>query len=249
MDAHHVMKAVVLPLVSPESSSYLNLTETVLDAARRHPERLIPFCCIDPRTSYQGGRNGLRLMLKEYVDQGAKGFGEHKAGLRIDDSRMKALYEVCEDLRLPVLFHMDEQRGMDAPGLPGLENVLKTFANVPFIGHGPGFWASISGDATAQDMAGYPRGLVKPGGALDRLFDRYPNLWGDLSAGSGARALERDRGFGERFLTRRADRLLFGTDYLRPGQVVPQFELLAGYNVTQEVRAKIERGNATRLLG
>ena len=200
MDAHHVVKAVVLPLVSPESSSYLNLTEQVLEAARRHPKRLIPFCCIDPRTSYQGGRNGLRLMLKEYVDQGTKGFGEHKAGLRIDDSRTKALYEVCADLRLPVLFHMDEQRGMDAQGLPGLENVLKTFANVPFIGHGPGFWASIWVTRQPRIWAAI-RGSVKPGGALDRLFDLYPNLWGDLSAGSGAGALERDRGFGERFLT------------------------------------------------
>ena len=45
-------------------------------------------------------------MLKEYVDQGAKGFGEHKAGLPIDDPKMMALYEVCDDLRLPVLFHM-----------------------------------------------------------------------------------------------------------------------------------------------
>ena len=200
MDAHSVAKAVVLPLVSPESSSYLNLTEQALEAAKRHPERLVPFCCIDPRTSYEGGRAGLRLMLKEYVDQGAKGFGEHKAGLPIDDPRMKALYEVCEDLRLPVLFHMDGQRGTDVPGLPGLESVLKSFPTVPFIGHGPGFWASISGDATARDLAGYPRGPVKPGGALDRLFDRYPNLWGDLSAGSGAGALSRDREFGRRFL-------------------------------------------------
>src|SRR5262245_35019509 len=83
MDEHHVAKAVVLPLVSPESSSYLNLTEQALEAARQHPTRLVPFCCIDPRTSYGGGRSGLRLMLKEYVDQGAKGFGEHKAGLTI----------------------------------------------------------------------------------------------------------------------------------------------------------------------
>src|SRR5215213_763176 len=50
MDAHNVAKAVVLPLVSPESSSYLNLTELALAAARKHPERLVPFCCIDPRT-------------------------------------------------------------------------------------------------------------------------------------------------------------------------------------------------------
>jgi predicted TIM-barrel fold metal-dependent hydrolase len=247
MDAHHVAKAVVLPLVSPESASYMNLAEQVFEAAKRHPDRLIPFCCIDPRTSYQGGRAGLRSMLQEYVDQGAKGFGEHKAGLPIDDPRMRPLYEVCEDLWLPVLFHMDGQRGIDAPGLPGLERILKTFSKVTFIGHGPGFRASISSDVTAREMEAYPRGPVKPGGAIDRLFDICPNLWGDLSAGSGAGALARDRAFGQQFLIRRADRLLFGTDYLRPGQEVPLFELLAGFQLSPEVRARIERGNAARL--
>jgi uncharacterized protein len=248
MDEHNVAKSVVLPLVSPESSSYLNLTEKALDAAKKHPERLIAFCCIDPRTSYSGGKKGLRGMIQEYVDQGAKGFGEHKAGLPIDDPRMMALYEVCDDLKLPVLFHMDEQRGMDVPGLPGLERVLKTFPNVPFLGHGPGFWASISGDIQAKDLAGYPKGPVAPGGALDRLFDAHKNLWGDLSAGSGANAIGRDREFGRSFLIRRADRLLFGTDYLEPNQKVPQFELLASFTLPDDVRVKIERGNATKML-
>jgi predicted TIM-barrel fold metal-dependent hydrolase len=249
MDEHHVAKAVVLPLVSPESSSYLNLTEQAIDAARRFPDRLVPFCCIDPRTSYTGGRAGLRAMLKEYVDQGAKGFGEHKVGLPIDHPKMQAVYEVCDDLRLPVLFHMDNQRGTDVPGLPGLERVLKAFPAVQFIGHGPGFWASISGELTARDLGGYPNGPVKPGGALDRLFDAYSNLWGDLSAGSGASALSRDPAFGQRFLIRRADRILFGTDYLKRGQKVPQFDVLAGFDLPPEVRAKVERGNAAKLLG
>jgi predicted TIM-barrel fold metal-dependent hydrolase len=249
MDEHHVARAVVLPLVSPESSSYLNLTEQALGAAAKFPDRLVPFCCIDPRTSYRGGRAGLRAMLKKYVDRGARGFGEHKAGLPIGDPRMRALYEVCDDLRLPVLFHMDEQRGMDEPGLPGLESVLKAFPNVPFIGHGPGFWASISGDVTAREFAGYPAGPVKAGGALDRLFKTYPSIWGDLSAGSGSVAISRDRAFGREFLVRNADRLLFGTDYLKPGQYVPQFELLASYDLPAEVRAKIERGNAGWLFG
>jgi predicted TIM-barrel fold metal-dependent hydrolase len=248
MDEHNVSKAVVLPLVSPESSSYLNLTEHAISAAKRHPDRLIPFCCVDPRTSFSGGRAGLRAMLKEYVDQGAKGFGEHKAGLPIDHPKMLALYEVCDDLKLPVLFHTDRERGMDSPGLPHLENVLKSFRNVAFIGHGPGFWASISGDVTAGDLGGYPTGAVKPGGALDRLFDTYGNLWGDLSAGSGAGAIARDRDFGRRFLIRRSDRLLFGTDYLQPEQNVPQFELLASFELPVAVRAKIERGNAAKLL-
>jgi len=248
MDDHNVARAVVLPLVSPESSSYLNLTERALDAARAHPDRLIPFCCIDPRTSYRGGRAGLRAMLKAYVDQGARGFGEHKAGLPIDDRRMMALYEVCDDLDLPVLFHCDDQRGIDAPGLPGLERVLTAFPGVNFIGHGPGLWASISGDATAKDLGGYPKGPVAPGGALDRLFDAHQNVWGDLSAGSGANAVGRDRDFGRSFLLRRADRLLFGTDYLKPGQPVPQFDLLAGFDLPEEVEAKIYRENAIRLL-
>jgi hypothetical protein len=43
--------------------------------------------------------------------------------------------------------------------------------------------------------------------------------------------------------------LLFGTDYLKAGQEVPQFELLASFDMPADVRERIERGNATRLLG
>ena len=248
MDAHNVAKAVVLPLVSPESSSYLNLTEVALEAAHAHPDRLVPFCCIDPRTSYRGGRAGLVAMLREYVDKGAKGFGEHKVGLPIDEPRMMEVYAACGELKLPILFHCDDIRGTDRLGLPGLDRVLSAFPGVNFLGHGPGFWASISGELDARGLGGYPRGPVAPGGALDRLFDAHSNLWGDLSAGSGSNALSRDPAFGRDFLVRRADRLLFGTDYLKEGQEVPQFEVLAAMDLPAEVRAKIERGNATRLL-
>ena len=56
---------------------------------------------------------------------------------------------------------------MDAPGLPGLEKALKEFPDTQFIGHGPGWWASISGDVTQADLARYPDGTVTPGGAID----------------------------------------------------------------------------------
>ena len=98
-------------------------------------------------------------------------------------------------------------------------------------------------------MGRYPRGAVAPDGAIDRLMDKYPNLYGDLSAGSGANAIRRDPTFGRDFLIRRADRLLFGTDYLANGQVVPQFELLAGMDLPDDVQLKIFRGNARRILG
>lgn len=248
MDEHNVAKAVVLPLVSPESSSYLNLTEQALAGAKAFPDRLIAFCCIDPRTSYSGGRAGLVAMLKEYVDQGVKGLGEFKVGLPIDDPRSMKVYEACDDLKLPVLFHCDNIRNTDKAGLPGLERVLSAFPNVNFLGHGPGFWAAISGDLKDDGFGGYPKTKVAPGGALDRLFDAHKNLWGDLSAGSGANGITRDLDFGREFLIRRADRLMFGTDYLKVGQPVPQFELFATIDLPDDVRAKIERDNAANLL-
>jgi predicted TIM-barrel fold metal-dependent hydrolase len=249
MDANQIAQAVVLPLVSPESSSYPLTTDFVLAQTRPHRDRLIPFCSVDPRTSYSGGLGGLVDMLKKYVDQGAKGFGEHKAGVRFDDPRNMTIYAACGQLKLPLLFHIDEQRNIDAPGLPGLENALRQNPATQFIGHGPGWWASISGGIMQADLARYPDGPVTSGGAIDTLMDKYPNLHGDLSAGSGAKAISRDMTFGREFLVRRADRLMFGTDFLAPGQEVPQLTLFRTLQLPPEVEAKIFRDNARRLLG
>ena len=249
MDANQIAQAVVLPLVSPESSSYPLTTDFVLSETRPHRGRLIPFCSVDPRTSYSGGLAGLVDMLKKYVDRGAKGFGEHKPGVRFDDPRNMTIYAACGQLKLPVLFHLDEQRNMDAPGLPGLENALKQNPSTQLIGHGPGWWASISGDVKQADLARYPEGPVAPGGAIDTLMGKYPNLHGDLSAGSGARAISRDVTFGREFLIRRADRLMFGTDYLAPAQDVPQLTLFRTLQLPADVEARIFRDNARKLLG
>ena len=72
MDEHDVEKAVLLPLTSPESSSFLLLTGPALKAAKDHPDRFIPFCSIDPRTSVRGGVKGFVSIIKSWVDQGAK---------------------------------------------------------------------------------------------------------------------------------------------------------------------------------
>jgi predicted TIM-barrel fold metal-dependent hydrolase len=249
MDAHKIAQAIVLPLVSPESSSYLLTTDFVLEQTRPYRDRLIPFCCIDPRTSFTGGHKALVAMLQKYVDAGAKGFGEHKNGLTFDDPRNMAIYAACAELKLPLLFHVDNLRNLDKPGLPGLENAVKSHPDCNFVGHGPGWWASISGDAS--DLGGYPKGKVAPGGAIDALMEKYPNLYGDLSAGSGAGALSRDLDFAREFLVRRQDRIMFGTDFLAPQQEVPQFELFEQklVDLPPEVKAKVLRDNARKLLG
>src|SRR5262245_34588715 len=58
MDANDVSQAVVLPAVSPEASANLLTSEFVLAETKPHRDRLIPFCCIDPRTSYTGSHKG-----------------------------------------------------------------------------------------------------------------------------------------------------------------------------------------------
>ena len=259
MDRHGVDQAAVLPLVSPESSPYLQTTESVLATCRAHPERLIPFCCVDPRVSttdprrygHVEGVKGIVEMLQRYKDAGARGFGEHKVGLPFDHPQMMQAYAACDAVSLPILFHLDDLRGSDAPGLPRLENALRTFPNVPFIGHAAGFWASICGDATFEDFGRYPEvpKPILPGGALDRLMAQYPNLYGDLSEPGGEKALSRDPAFAREFVIRNADQLLFGTDLYMSALELPQFELLESMALPEDVQRKLYRGNGGRLLG
>lgn len=250
MDANEIAQACVLPLASPEASAYLVTPDFVLTATARFRDRLIPFCSIDPRTDYAGGPRGLLDMLKRYVDAGARGFGEHKTGLAIDDPRNMKIYEACAALKLPVLIHIDGFRNMDQPGLPGLAKVAAAFPETNFLGHAFGWWSSISGGVTQSDLARSPGpGPVVPGGAIDSLMEKHPNIYGDLSATSGAIAIRRDLKFGREFLIRRADRLVFGSDYFSAGQNVLQFELYRELDLPADVQQKIFRDNARRLLG
>lgn len=252
MDAHGIAEAAVLPLVSPEAFWYPISTDFVLRETAPHRDRLIPFCAIDPRTlaTHLPTRADVVALMRRYQDAGARGFGEHKPRLAIDDPLNWRLYEACAETGLPVLFHLDNAANMDQPGLPGLARTLARFPEVRMIGHGKGWWASIAGGVRQEDLhVGYPRGPVAAGGAIDALMDRFPNLYADVSS-SGAHALLRDPDFGRRFVERRGDRLLFGTDYYDESQVeFRQFDLFEELDVDAALRDRIARGNARRLLG
>lgn len=257
MDQNGIEKACVLPLVSPESCLFPQTTDDALAAYKKYPDRIIPFCNVDPRANSGNpkrfGRidlDGLVSLLTRYKNMGAKGFGEHQVGLPFDHPLMMTVYAACEKVDLPILFHLDDIRGIDTPGLPRLENALKTYPKLRFIGHAAGFWASISGDAKFEDFGRYPKipTPVAPKGALDRLLAKYPNLYCDLSEPGGYCAIARDKKFGREFILRWADRCLFGTDYLMADHQVPQFELLDSLDLPEEVQYKVYRGNAIRVL-
>ncbi len=210
-----VSKAWLLTWESVDGSlepSYQHLSIAgVWGAYEKYPDLFIPFYAVDPR------REDAEERLKKWVGKGVKGYGELKVRIRIDNPDSVRMYRLCGDLKLPVLFHMDfafpDARGcwynMD---MDGLERVLKECPGTVFIAHGPGWWRYISGDAE-QVEGSYPEGKVKEGGRITKLLEEYPNLYGDISAGSGFNALTRDKEFGLGFVEKFYKKLLYGTDY------------------------------------
>jgi predicted TIM-barrel fold metal-dependent hydrolase len=141
---------------------------------------------------------------------------------------------------------------MDDLGLPRLEATLARIPKLRFLGHSQCFWSEISADVTPETRGGYPSGPVTPG-RVPELMRRYPNLCGDLSAGSGLNAISRDPAFGYRFLQEFQDRLFFGTDVLRIGQEMPQVDFLKSAvqrgAISKTAYEKITWENAARILG
>ena len=91
-----------------------------------------------------------------------------------------------------------------------LKKFLKAYPQVTFIGHAQTWWSNISSAGEPADL--YPIGKVTPGGLTDRLLADYPNLYGDLSAGSGLNAIRRDPEFSRGFLARHRHKLIWGSD-------------------------------------
>jgi predicted TIM-barrel fold metal-dependent hydrolase len=258
MDRVGIDLAVVLPLVSPAQRSVLITTEEVLALCERCPDRLIPFCNVDPRQEGNAPDADLSRYFQIYKGLGCRGMGECTANLPFDDPLVENLFAHCQAAGLPLTLHIAPQVGgtyglVDDLHLPRLERALQRFPDLRFLGHSPPFWSEISGDVGQEDRAGYPGGPVAPGGRLLDLLRAYPNLYGDLSAGSGFNAISRDPAFGYRFLEEHQDRLLFGTDIVYAGQELPIVEYLRSAvqrgQISRQAFERIAWRNAVRLLG
>lgn len=242
MDREGIDLSVLLALESPEGSWGYLLNEEIVAARDLYPERLIAFMCADPR--YPRAPE----LIDHFVTRlGCQGFGEHVCGLAFDDPLNKAIYAKCDEHGLPLVFEQNVHFLTDEIGLPRLEKCLREFPNIKWVGHGPGWWASISGDYDGQ--GGYPAGPIAPGGAVDRLMRDYDNLYADLSAGSGHNAMTRDPDYADGFLRRHWRKLLFGSDYLAPNENIPNFQWFRDLDLPPEMKQAIGDGNARRLLG
>ena len=259
MDDGGIEKSVLLPLGgSPEGGFFYQTNEEVLELYRQHPDRIIPFRNLDPRRGNNAPTTDFSWLLAEYKEQGVCGVGEITANLHIDAPVLINLFRQCGDAGLPVTFHLACQIGgvygvVDDLGLPRLERVLQECPDTVFFGHAMSFWSEISADATDETRGGYPKEPVVAPGRLQHLLKEYPNLYGDLSAGSGFNAITRDPDYGVSFLEKFQDKLLFGTDLCHHNQNAPIVEffskLRAESRISDSAYEKIARGNAVRLLG
>ena len=259
-DATGIEKGVLLPEGAYPYGGYdICSGREAFDMVRDFPETLgWWFCGVSPVLGGNTPDEDLSYYLRQYKALGAKGVGEIEENRPFDDPYMLNLFRHCEACGMPVLFHIGSQGGdygiVDEPGLPRLEKVLGLFPRLKFLGHSQKFWAEISVcDASERD--GYPSGPVTPGRTVE-LMRRYPNLCGDLSAGSGCNALMRDPEFAYSFLEEFSDRLYFGTDICAPSDIDSPMLELASFLDDAMLRGKISyaayervsRGNALELL-
>jgi predicted TIM-barrel fold metal-dependent hydrolase len=198
-----VTRTVLLPAGSLTSLDVgAGGNRSVMDLAKAYPDKFSFFANEVPTLE------GARAELEKYLQAGAIGIGEQKFWVECDSPAIHLLAEIAEEYSVPVLLHF--QHGVYNLSIERFHNVLSKHPKVAFIGHAQTWWGNI--DLRHEQRVLYPRGAVTAGGLTDRLLADYPNMYGDLSAGSGLNALLRDENHARGFLERHQDKLLYGSD-------------------------------------
>lgn len=223
--------------------------EDVLAVGREAPDRFVLGYMPHPKRPDAIDR------LKAAVEiHGVRVASELKVRLPFDDPDALRLYQYCGEQKLPITIHLDypidhghgnypRPNWWYGGSLDSLERAIIACPETVFIGHAPGFWAHLSGDDQFDKVA-YPDGPIEPGGRVGQMLRQYANLYADLSAGSGLKALQRDADFGRQFLIEFQDRLLFGRDYFDTRLM----DFIREQNLPAAAYDKIAYQNAQRLL-
>jgi uncharacterized protein len=206
--------------------------EEVAEAARRHPDVLIPFASIDPAKGEEGARQARRLV----DEHGVKGFKFHPNVQEFypNDHAAYVLYEAIEELGVPAVFHTG-QTGIGA-GVRAGGGVRLKYSNPMYV------------DDVAVDFPNMPIILAHPSfpwqdEALS-VATHKPQVHIDLSGWSPKYFPPQLVRYANTLLQ---DKVMFGTDFplITPDRWLRDFEQL---QIKPEVRLKILKDNAVRLL-
>ena len=256
-----VEKGVLLPLLT-NTVFQPNSNYEMQQIAEKYPDRFAWFCIFDPWQLKNSPNTDFMPFLEFCKSKGAKGVGEVCANVPFDDPRMENLMRQCEAANLPFTIHIGLDGGEygvadEEIGLPKLEKALQKFPKLRILGHSQRFWYELSKYAYRDPDYNFNRGKVIPGGRVEQLMRKYPNLLCDLSAGSGYGAMTRDPEYTYGFMEEFADRLYYGIDICRADQGDAPMTRLAKFlddamlegKISYDTYYKISRGNAEKLLG
>jgi predicted TIM-barrel fold metal-dependent hydrolase len=240
-----VTKTILLPSGhKPTPGLEVGATETCVNLSRSHKKEFVYFGNELPDIP------ATRETLEKYLKMGALGIGEQKFHVDCDSSHMQLVASIAREHRVPVLMHF--QHDTYNLHIERFHTMLEKFPTVNFIGHAQTWWANI--DRNCDQVTMYPKGKVTPGGITDRLLSDHPNMYGDLSAGSGLNSMLRDEDQARRFLERHQDRLMFGsdcTDTLGEGEKCLGAQILAAVRrlaPDPKIQRKIFHQNAMRII-
>jgi predicted TIM-barrel fold metal-dependent hydrolase len=146
--------------------------------------------------------------IEKWLKLGACIIGEQKFKVECDSPQSQKLYELAAAYNVPILLHFQYQTYN--LGFERLYKMLEKFPKTTFIGHAQAVWGNIDKNLDPKDN--YPKGKVTPGGLTDRYLTDYPNMFADMSAGSGLNALTRDEDHTRAFLDRHQDKIIYGSD-------------------------------------
>lgn len=176
--------------------------ETVLAIAREYPREFL--FGANEVTDLPNARQE----IEKYLKLGAVLIGEQKFNIECDSPQSQILYALAAEHQVPILLHF--QHATYNLEFARFHTMLEKYPKTNFIGHAQTWWGNI--DKQHEQAQMYPKGRVTPGGITDRYLSDYPNMYADLSAGSGLNALTRDEEHTRAFFTRHQDKLIYGSD-------------------------------------
>ncbi|MFD0712526.1 amidohydrolase family protein [Paenibacillus sp. GCM10027626] len=219
-----------------------------LEYSMKAPDQFVLGYAPDPRQPHV-----IQKMEAAIELYGVRVCGEIMLRMTYDHPDAISLFRFCGEKGLPVIVEVNygvEEEGPFAQpgywyggGIEAFERLVRACPDTVFLGHGPGFWAHISGDDLYQTMS-YPQGEIVSGGKVIEMMHTYDNLYCDLSAYSGYNALIRTPSFGKEFLLEFQDRVLYGRDCWDNNLQL----FLNGAGFTEEVLYKIYAGNSLKLV-
>jgi predicted TIM-barrel fold metal-dependent hydrolase len=207
--------------------------DEVAEAAAANPDVLIPFGSIDPARGLAGVREARRLVN----ELGVRGFKLHPNVQQFLPNDLVAypLYEVFAELGVPVVVHTG-LTGIGA-GTPGGGGVRLKYSNPMLL------------DDVAVDFPSLTIIMAHPSFPWQdealAIATHKSNVYIDLSGWSPKYFPPQLVQYANTLLS---DKVMFGSDYplLTPDRWLADFEKLP---IKSEVRPKILKGNAARLLG